>query len=71
MKPAKLPKVEPGAAKVDLGVIDISDDDEDADVLQVNSIVLTFLPALEYECYVLYRAACDESSTTEPRKSKG
>ncbi|KAI0760393.1 hypothetical protein C8Q74DRAFT_1295881 [Fomes fomentarius] len=34
VKPAKLPKVEPTAAKVDLSVIVISDDDEDADVLQ-------------------------------------
>ncbi|KAI0754337.1 hypothetical protein C8Q80DRAFT_1138446 [Daedaleopsis nitida] len=32
--PAKRPKVEPGAAKVNLGVIDLSDDEEDFDVSQ-------------------------------------
>ncbi|KAI0716754.1 hypothetical protein C8Q76DRAFT_616324 [Earliella scabrosa] len=36
---AKRPKVEPGAEKVDLGVIDISDDDENLDVLQVSHAI--------------------------------
>ncbi|RDX49743.1 hypothetical protein OH76DRAFT_1403328 [Lentinus brumalis] len=33
-RPAKRPKTEPGAAQADLGVIELSDDDEDLDVLQ-------------------------------------
>ena len=41
---AKRPKVEPGTGKVDLGVIDISDDDENLDVLQVSYAKLTCLP---------------------------
>ncbi|KAI0702805.1 hypothetical protein C8T65DRAFT_831091 [Cerioporus squamosus] len=33
-RPAKRPKTEPGATQVDMGVIELSDDDEDLDVLQ-------------------------------------
>ncbi len=38
-RPAKRPKTEPGAAQADLGVIELSDDDEDLDVLQVRFFV--------------------------------
>ena len=34
-RPAKRPKTEPGTATTDTGVIELSDDDEDLDVLQV------------------------------------
>ena len=42
VKPAKRPKVEPSASKVDFGVIEISDDDEDFDAHQVGFALLCF-----------------------------